>query len=72
MKDTTLITRAIERSGLSNDHFAEWIVGVDERTVRRWVNGQKAINATRRAWLEQWLQLDSKTVAAIVAAMSRL
>lgn len=38
-----LLNRAIEKSGLSNRRFAVDELDVDERTLRRWIAGQRAL-----------------------------
>ena len=39
-----LLRRAIARSGYSNRRYAELVLGVNERTVRRWLSVKIAVN----------------------------
>lgn len=48
MTDTELLARAIEVSGLSARRFAVAVLGVDERTVRRWLAGDRELQSTVR------------------------
>ena len=43
MSDPELLTRAIEASGHSARNFAIAVLDVDERTVRRWLAGDRAL-----------------------------
>ena len=60
MSDAELILAAIETAGLSARRFAEWALGRDERTIRRWSAGQVPIPPQARAWLEWWLSLSDR------------
>jgi hypothetical protein len=51
LSDAELVREAITASGLSARRFAA-LVWRDERTVRRWVNGQSPIPGTVRVLLE--------------------
>jgi hypothetical protein len=46
--DIDLLTAAIEASGLSARRFAMEVLGVDERSVRRWLAGDRELQATAR------------------------
>jgi hypothetical protein len=46
--DIELLTAAIEASGLSARRFAMEVLGVDERSVRRWLAGDRELQATAR------------------------
>lgn len=48
MRDTELLAAAIEASGLSARRFAVEVLDVDERTVRRWLAGDRALQGTVR------------------------
>lgn len=47
------LERAIKDSGLSNRRFAEDVMVRDERTIRRWLNGQSPIPQAVIDWLER-------------------
>ena len=68
--DQQLITSALHKSGLTRKEFAERIIGRDERTVRRWLNGQQPIQPAMTAWLHRWLQLSDGTRERIVGALA--
>jgi hypothetical protein len=46
--DIELLTAAIQVSGLSARRFAMEVLGVDERSVRRWLAGDRELQATAR------------------------
>lgn len=46
--DSELLRAAIDASGLSARRFAVELLGVDERTVRRWLDGTRPLQATAR------------------------
>jgi DNA-binding transcriptional regulator YiaG len=48
MRDTELLAAAIEASGLSARRFAVEVLDVDERTVRRWLAGERELQGTVR------------------------
>ena len=49
----TQLRSAIERSGLSARAYAEQVMVRDERTIRRWVNGQSPIPEAVKRWLTE-------------------
>jgi hypothetical protein len=71
MTDAELISAAITAAGLSARRFAEHIMARDERTVRRWVNGDGLIPPQAREWLAHWLTLSEATRQRIVGALTR-
>lgn len=71
MTDHELILAAIDAAGLSARRFAEWLLGRDERTVRRWSAGQIAIPPHARAWLVWWLALSDRERRRLVTLASR-
>ena len=48
MRDTELLAAAIKASGLSARRFAVEVLDVDERTVRRWLAGDRELQGTVR------------------------
>lgn len=46
MTDTAILAAAIEATGLSARRFAVEVLGVDERTVRRWTAGDRSVPPT--------------------------
>lgn len=48
MTDQQLLTDAIEASGLSARRFAVEVLAVDERSLRRWLAGERELQATAR------------------------
>jgi DNA-binding transcriptional regulator YiaG len=48
MTDPDLLRAAVEASGLSARRFGERVLGVDERTVRRWAHGQREMSGPVR------------------------
>jgi hypothetical protein len=69
MTDPQLIRAAIEASGLSARRFATRIICRDERTVRRWLDGEVEIPAVAREWLERWLALSDPVRSRIVGSL---
>lgn len=58
MSDPELVRQAVEISGLAARRFAVEIMGVNERSVRRWLAGDSPIqNREDRAWLEAFVAL---------------
>ncbi len=58
MSDPELIRAAVEISGLAARRFAVDVMGVNERSTRRWLAGDSPIqNAEDRAWLEAYVAL---------------
>ena len=58
MSDPELIRAAIDVTGLAARRFAVEYMGVDERSVRRWLAGDSPIqNAEDRAWLVAFVAL---------------
>lgn len=49
--DLALLERAIAKSGLSANQFAENILIRDRRTVARWLSGELALPKEVRKWL---------------------
>lgn len=48
MRDTELLAAAIVASDLSARRFAVEVLDVDERTVRRWLAGDRELHGTVR------------------------
>jgi DNA-binding transcriptional regulator YiaG len=48
VSDSALLSAAIEASGLSARRFAVEVLTVDERTVRRWLAGDRELAAPAR------------------------
>jgi hypothetical protein len=67
--DPELISAAITASGLSARRFAERVLARDERTVRRWVNGDGVIPPLARDWLTRWIALPERTRGRIVSTL---
>lgn len=58
MTDPELIRAAIDITGLAARRFAVEYMGVDERSMRRWIAGDSPIqNHEDRAWLEAFVAL---------------
>lgn len=56
--DADLIRAAVDASGLSAQRFAQEFMGVDGRSLRRWLAGDSPIrNAKDRAWLVAYVDL---------------
>ncbi len=49
---SVLLLTLIRESGLSNRRFATEVLLRDERTIRRWLSGETAIQAVVRRYLE--------------------
>ena len=52
-----LLSSAVAASGLSLVAFAG-VLGVDGRTLRRWLSGEVKIPASRRRWLERLVRVE--------------
>lgn len=50
-----LLRAAIDRSGLSDRKFATTIMVRDERTIRRWLAGDRAIPVAVMEWVERFM-----------------
>lgn len=58
MSDPELVRAAIDITWLAARRFAVEVMGVNERSVRRWEAGASPIqNADDKAWLEQFVAL---------------
>lgn len=58
MSDPELTREAIDITGLAARRFAVEVIGVNERSVRRWIAGDSPIqNSEDRAWLEAFVAL---------------
>lgn len=65
--DVTLLRNAIEASGLSARRFATQVLGVDERTTRYWLAGERPIPETTRRLLVAGLR-DARLWRALESA----
>lgn len=66
MLDAELYREAVERSGLSANHFCEWIAWRDERTGRRWKAGDP-MPPIVRARLMWFVALSPRRCALLVS-----
>lgn len=69
MSDPELTRAAVAAAGLPARRFA-WLVGRDERTVRRWLTGEMPVPAAARSWLERWLALSARERAQVTRALA--
>jgi hypothetical protein len=55
MDDIALLNRAIALSGKSARRFAVEDLSRDERTIRRWIAGDRKLPRPARLWLEAYV-----------------
>ena len=66
MSDADLLSAAIEASGLPARRFAVELLGVNERTVRRWLAGDSEIRDEEvRDWLTRYVALHETAPARL-------
>lgn len=68
MSDADLLAKAVEASGFSARRFAVEVLAVDERTVRRWLAGERGMPGTVRVVCRAIVA--EPAVAAILSAAS--
>lgn len=66
-----LLSRAIEDTGLSIAAFGRDVVGRDERTVRRWLNGEIEIPQSVHQWLARLESIDVHGDRVAITVRSR-
>lgn len=71
MRDPELLRAAIETAGLSARRFAVDVLDVDERTVRRWIAGDRELQATVRVLCAAIVD-DPPLAARLAATLSEL
>jgi len=69
-RDTALLARIIEHSGLSITDFAEKILGRSHVTVRRWLADEMPIPKTMITWFRHWASLSDGTRARVIGALT--
>ena len=71
MSDPTLLRAAIEATGLPDCRFAAEVMNVNDRSVRRWLKGDRAFDGPA-AVICKVIESDPSTVPAFRAAVSAL
>ena len=71
MSDSDLLRAAIDAAGLSARRFSVEVLDVDERTVRRWIAGDRELHATVRVLCAAIVD-DPPLAARLAATLSEL